>query len=110
MSKEFDEWLSLTEKDRTELIEYGKVGGVTLDPLKSIEKADATARLLAEAESFLSLEREKAMWDTRKKYPDLNSREREVIERSTIRGVQLIVDSLRICYQSCKSRYFAYRG
>lgn len=81
-----------------------------MDSLKAIEMTDEAARFLAEAESHLTHEKELAMWDSRKSHPELNSRERELVEKSKIRDVQLVVESCAITHRSCLSRYFNYKG
>lgn len=112
----FVEWIAATEKQRSKLMAYGKTGtpateeGRAIDSLTAIEMTDEAARLRAEAEKHLSHERELAMWAVKKDHPELTSREREIVERSAVREMQLMVDSCEITYKSCLSRYFNYRG
>lgn len=112
----FDQWLMRTQARRDYLMAYGKTGkpstaeGRSLDSLTAIEKTDEAARILAEAESHLTFERSKAMLEVRKTHPDMNSRERELMEKSIVRDIQRVVDSCAITYKSCLSRYFNYKG
>jgi hypothetical protein len=114
MTHEFCQWLVRTEAQRDALITYGQSGtspeGKSLDSITAIKMADEADRLLCEAEKYLTHEKEIAMWETKKNHPDLNSRERELIERSAVREVQMVVDACRITHKSCVSRYFAYRA
>lgn len=116
MTPEFSAWLTETQEKREALIKYGQDGvdpdGKSLDAIKAIKYSDEADRLLCEAEKHLSHEREVAMWSVKKdpKTSELNSREREIIERSAIREAQMIVDACRITKTSCVNRYFAYRG
>lgn len=85
--------------------------GASLDQGKALEMEDAAARLLGEVESLLSFERARAMWHCKKNYGDtLNSRERDLIEKSYVRDVQLIVNDCQVTRESCKSRYFITKG
>lgn len=116
MTPDFIGWLERTQAQRDSLTVYGQTGkppteeGRALDSLVAIKMSDEAARLLAEAEMHLTHEQEAAMWDTKRRYPDLNSRERELIEKSEVREVQLIVEAAKITYKSCVSRYFNYKG
>ncbi len=115
-SQTFTEWLEATSEIRARLMSYGKTGKPSdgaaraLDALTAIEMTDEAARLRSEAESHLAHEREIAMWSARKDHSELTSREREIVERSAVRNVQLIVDACEVTYKSCLSRYFNYKG
>lgn len=112
----FAEWLSATQERRDYLMAYGKTGtpsteeGRALDSLTAITLTDEAARFLSEAESHLDHERSRAMLEVRRTNPGLNSRERELMEKSAVADVQLVVDACRITYKSCLSRYFNYKG
>lgn len=115
ISKSTEDWIESTAAKRAELIAYGQSGrGVdgekSLDSLTAIGKADAASRLLAEAESHLSYELECAMWWAQKNYPKATDRQRKVIEESAVREINLLVEACRVTFQSCKSRYYQYKG
>lgn len=111
----FQQWIEATEAQRLRLMSYAQTGkpaneeGQALDSLVAIQMTDEAARLLAEAEKHLTFEREKAMWQARKDHEDLTSRERDLVEKSAVRKVQLMVEGCSITYKSCLSRYFNYR-
>lgn len=111
-----EQWIEKTATRRESLMAYGSTGkagtaeGRALDSLVAIGMADEAARIEAEADSYLTLAREQAMWETRKKHPDLTSRERDLVEKSIVREVVLLVKSCEITYKSCLSRYFEYKG
>ena len=115
-SAQFIEWLGATQEKRDGLADYGATGkppteeGRALDSLKAIEMTDEAARLLAQAEKFLTHEKSRAMLECRKNNPELNSRERESVEKSMVAEIKLVVDGCEITYKSCLSRYFNYKG
>lgn len=109
-------WLETTAQKRAQLMTYGQTGkpdtaeGRALDSMTAIQMTDEAARIRNEAICLLTKAREQAMWDARKKYPELNSRERERVEKSAVRQIQLLVDACEITYKSCLSRYFNLKG
>ncbi len=105
----FNEWLSETESERGRLIAFGKGIPSSLDAGAAITASDEAARLLADAESFLTQAEAYAVLEMKKKYPDMSSRERAVMEKEAVRDIQLIVDACRITHKSCVSRYFNYK-
>jgi hypothetical protein len=111
----FDEWLEETDKQRALLTAYGQSGrtdsmeGRAIDSELAIKMTDESARILNEAENFLALAREKAMWAARKDHPELNSRERELVERAAVISIKRVVDSCAVTHKSCVSRYFNYK-
>lgn len=110
ISHSTENWILQTGARRLELRSWG-ASGASLDQGKALEMEDAAARLLGEAEGLLSFERARAMWHCKNNYGDtLNSRERDLIEKSCVRDVQLIVNDCQVTRESCKSRYFITKG
>lgn len=115
MEVDFETWLEETSDIRARLMAYGKTGkplGIeaqSLDVLTAIEMTDEAARLVLDAEAHLTHQRELAMWAARKEHPELTSREREIVEKSAVRKVQLMVGGCEVTHKSCLSRYFNYR-
>ena len=107
-------WCAATESERKSLTHFGKTGttenGTILDANAAIDKEHAAAILLSEAEQFLTFYESKAMLEVRKECPELNSRERELVEKEKVASVVLLVDGLRITKRAIVSRYFNSRG
>ena len=110
--KTLDQWLNETHGQREALIAYSK----SLLPADASERHGDSDKLLqsisdaenfvAEAESYLSDEKEKAMFAAIKDHSGLSAKEREVISKAAVRGIQLVVDSLKILARTLNNRKF----
>ncbi len=114
--KEVDEWCAKTQDRRDYLTAYGKTGKPsnaeeqTLDSFACIGLEHEAAHFVAQGEEFLEKYEAQAMFETRKEYPELNSRERELVEKEKTAPIRLLVEGCRITRRSITSRYFAKRG
>jgi len=106
------EWLEATQERRAELEAFAAKAVIAEaserrgDIETSIRYADDAGRLLADAESFLSFAKAQALLEALKR-DDLNGKDREVIIRSEVRGVQRLVDGLTVTVKTINNRIFA---
>ena len=112
---EFDKWLGDTSKSREKLRIYSQTGkpaeeaAQALDVLTALEATDKAARLRDAAEAHVIEQRAKIMFYVREKHPDLNSRERELVEKSLMLPYQTVLNDCETTFQGCKSRYFTHK-
>ncbi len=113
MGLTLDQWLEQTQGRRDELDAFGKSpmpidaverGGETQKLLKN---EDDAARLLADAESFLSEAEGIAIKTVRDKYPDYTADERRKQAKSEVRDIQRLVDGLGITLKTISNRRFS---
>jgi len=105
----FAEWLAATQKRRDFLTEYGKEGSPSLDINASISHVHEAEEHRDKAKSFLIQAKAAAMFQIRKEFPELNSREREAVEKDRVKDFQAIVDACESTVSSCVKRYFSRR-
>jgi hypothetical protein len=74
---------------------------------KAIQNADDCGRLLADAESFLSQAKAKAVLAMIDDYGDLTARDREILVKNEVRGVQRLVDGIAVTERTIRSRLFS---
>jgi hypothetical protein len=78
-----------------------------LDMDMAIQSADDCGRLLADAESFLSQAKAKAVLAMIDDYGDLTARDREILVKNEVRGVQRLVDGIAVTERTIRSRLFS---
>lgn len=112
MASDFDAWLTETQERRDNLVAYAQSGIPTddseqhVDVEMAIEACDQAGRLVLEAKRFLTQAEAQAVLAMKGKYPDLSSRERGIMEKDSVKDVQLVLDSCEITQRSCLSRVF----
>lgn len=104
------EWLEQTQPRRDELDTYAR-SAMPMDAVERhgdmgevIRASDDAGRLLADAESYLSLEKAQALMGLMQ--DDLNAKDRDIIMRSKVRGVQRLVDGLTVTVKSLNNRMY----
>lgn len=114
--KELDQWCAETQERREYLMSYGRTGKPSspeermIDATVCIGLEHEASEFLIAAEQFLTNYESAAMLETRRENPDLNSRERGLIEASKVAPVVFLVEGLRITKRSITSRYFSKRS
>lgn len=110
------DWLISTQEKRDELDAYGKsplpldAGERHVEIERAIQNADDSGRLLADAESFLSQAKAQAVLAMIDKYPDLSSKEREIMVKDAVRGVQRLVDGISVTNRTINHRIFVIQN
>ena len=108
-------WCAKTQERRDYLTAYGKTGkppaseDQTIDAIKCIGLEHEAAEFLSRAEQFLTQYEAGAMLEARKEYPDLNSRERGLVEAEKVAPIKFLVEGCKITKRSITSRYFSKR-
>ena len=112
MGMTLDEWLESTEERRVELDEFGK-SNMPIDAVerggetnKLLKNEDDAARLLADAESFLSQAESIAIKTVRDKFPDYTADERRKQAKAEVRDLQRLVEGLKITLKTISNRRF----
>ncbi len=112
MGLSLTDWLEATQERRDELDAFGRSpmpidaterGGETNKLLKN---EDDAARLLADAESFLSQAEGIAVKTVRDKFPDYTADERKKKAKEDVRDIQRLVAGLGITLKTISNRRF----
>lgn len=109
----FEEWVESTQHRRDELDAYGRsplpadVSERHQDIENAIRNCDDISRIKADAESLLSQAKAQAMFAAMRNHPDFTAKEREIVIKDSIRGLQRLVDGISVTHQTIKSRIFA---
>lgn len=105
----FDEWLSSTQQNRDQLAYQGLKGLGVSNSDMAIELIHEAEKYRDQAKDFLIQAKALAMFAARRDHPELNSREREIVEKDAVRSIQIIVDACETTVSSLTKRYFSGR-
>lgn len=114
--KALNDWCAETQERRDYLTAYGKTGKPStpeeqvIDSTACIGLEHEASEFLIAAEKFLTFYKSEAMFETRREFPELNSRERELVENDKVSPASFLVEGLKITKRSITSRYFSKRG
>ena len=105
------DWLESTQATRDELDSYAVSAlPVFEDRERDIEKAIASGhycgKLLADAESYLTHEKAKSMFNALGDPRELNSKQVDLVVKDDTRAVQRLVDGLAVTNRSIQNRVF----
>ncbi len=110
------EWLESTQEKRDELDAYGRsplpcdAGERHAEMEKSIQAADDSGRLLADAETFLSQCLAQSVLYIRDKYPELTADERKIMIRDRAASVQRLVHGIAVTNKTLNTRLFVMQN
>lgn len=108
---DFNSWLESTQARRDELDAYARsplpIGNDSAGEINTLIVAEDDAqRLLADVETYFVQAQARAMFAARQEHPDLSAKERELVAKSDVSGLQRIVGGIAVTARTISNRRY----